>query len=224
MIRILVYISFFVVLSLSAKSQKLEYKLKAGGVKLGEFKLEKHIFNDTTIYLLKSKVTINFVITKHVVDYLSLTTYYKDVLIESRVKAIENGDIDKSSITTKTSNGYHINKLDDGDRIEYNLLHSGIKYSSTRLFFEKPNLADSSYAELYGNFGDFNQKEPNHIVIRNQKSGAETEYFYENNTPIKRKIQYPVVDFVMFLESNTPITRTKKSIYSEFFEFKPTDP
>jgi len=224
MIKILIIIVLFLGISNFANSQRLEYKLKAGGVKLGDFKLEKHVFNDTTIYLLKSKVTLNFLFTKHIVDYSSLTIYYKGILIDARVKAVENGELDKSSITTKTKKGYHVSIYDDEEKKEYNFSHSGIKYSSTRLFFEQPVLTDSSYAELYGNFGDFEQKEPNRLVITNQKSGSETEYFYENSTPVKRKIEYPIVDFVMYLISNTTVRRSKESIYLEYYGKKTSNP
>ena len=188
-----------------------------GGVKLGEFKLEKHVFNDTTIYLLNSNVTINMLISKHIVNYSSVTTYYKGILIEARVKAIENGELGKNTITKRVPKGYHVSKYEEEEKKEFDFSHSGIKYSSTRLFFEKPILSDSSYAELYGTFGFFSEEKTNEVIITNQATGSETVYFYKNSTPVKRKIECPIVDFVMYLISIKPIIKTKKEIYLEYF-------
>ena len=215
--KILFLSSVFIGLFLFGQAQRLDYNLKAAGVKLGGFKLEKHVFNDTTIYLLKSTVSINLIFTKHVVDYSSLTTYYKGILIEARVIAIENGELGKNTITKRVPKGYHVSKYEEEEKKEFDFSHSGIKYSSTRLFFEKPILSDSSYAELYGTFGFFSEEKTNEVIITNQATGSETVYFYMNSTPVKRKIEYPIVDFVMYLVSIKPVIKTKKEIYLEYF-------
>ena len=195
-----------------------------GGVKLGEFKLEKHVFNDTTIYLLNSNVTVNLLISKHIVNYSSITTYYKGILIEAQVKAIENGELDKNTITKRIPKGYHVSKYDGEEKEEFDFSHAGIKYSSTRLFFEKPSLIDSSYAELYGNFGYFSEEKTDELIITNQATGSETVYFYENRTPVKRKIEYPIVDFVMYLICAKPNIKTKEEIYLEYFGKEKSSP
>ncbi|GEM_PF-6844921 len=211
--------SIFFLVVFWACSQRIDYKIKAGGVKLGDFKIEKHVYNDSTVYLLKSSVTLNFLITKHRILYSSISTYYKGILRESWVRAVENGSLDKSTRTQRTKTGYHVTQYEDEEEKQYDIPHVGIQYSTSRLFFEMPPLQDSSYAELYGNFGDFSTDQTNVIKITNQVTGSETVYFYENNQPIKRKIEYPIVDFLMFMISSKPFQRAKKEVYGEFFTF-----
>lgn len=198
---------FLILIGLSVNAQRLEYKLKAGGVQLGNFSIERHQLGDSTIYLLETNVTLNFLFTKHRVKYSSVSAYYQDTLVYSKVKAVENGELDKYTTTKRINKGYRIEKYEDEDTTKYEILHKGITNSSSRMFYNKPQAADSSYAELYGNFGAVSKEDGDCMMITNLKTGSKTRYYYKTNNPYKRKIEYTVCDFNMFLTETKPVIR-----------------
>lgn len=200
----------------SAMSQRLDYDLKAKGFNLGEFFIEQHQFGDTTLYFLETRVTINLIFTRHRVLYSGITTYVNDTLQSAEVKAIENGKEDRYTSTLRNQKTYNVLLREKGEEQKYSFLNQGITRSSSRCFFSQPAEGDTSYAELYGNFGIAKMLEEKIVLITNLKSGSTTEYTYEKGIPNKRKIEYPVLDFVMYLREKKIIQGTYQSVIERF--------
>lgn len=195
--RRLIVISILFILTSSLQAQRLDFELKAGLIKLGNFYIERHQFNDTTFYLLNTKVRLFYLISTHEVDYSSFTVYVNDTLIKSEVLAMANGEEDSYSKTIRQGVNYHVLKRNEDGQQSYSFEHSGLINSSSRMFFNVPREIDYSYAELYGNIGNVKKVEPNYFRITNKETGRKTDYYYSGSTPIKRKIEYPIVNFIM---------------------------
>lgn len=173
---------------------------------MGSFYIERHPIGDTLYYILESNVEINLLFTKHRVTYTSLTYYINDTLAFSKVQAVENGVLDKLTTTRRTSFGYHVEKITQDDTERYNIFHRGITFSSSHLFYNKPSPKDTSYAELYGNFGYLKATSNSSYEVINLATGSVTEYFYDDRIyPYKRKIEYPILNFVMYFERVLPV-------------------
>lgn len=195
--RQLIVIPILFISTSSLQAQRLDFELKAGLIKLGDFFIERHQFNDTTFYLLNTKVRLFYLISTHEVDYSSFTVYVNDTLVKSEVLAIANGEEDSYSRTLRNKGTYHVLKRNEDGTEKYSFNHDGLINSSSRMFFNVPRGIDYSYAELYGNIGAVTNMELDYFRIANKETGRKTDYYYSGNSPIKRKIEYPIVNFVM---------------------------
>ncbi|MGB0404449.1 MAG: DUF6134 family protein [Salibacteraceae bacterium] len=207
-----VFLSVFLFSFNSLNAQRLDFELKAGIVKLGDFFIEKHQFDDTTYFLLNTKVRLFYLISTHEVDYSSFTVYVNDTLIKSEVLAIANGEEDSYSRTVKNGGTYQVFKRNEDGKENFSIEHLGLINSSSRMFFNKPEGINYSYAELYGNLGTVKVMDDDYYRITNQKTGRKTDYYYSGDSPIKRKIEYPIVNFVMHRLDSNAVTSTRDEL------------
>lgn len=143
--RLLIY-SFL--LHIGAQALTQNYVIKLGGISIGKLNATHVNKGPTDYYAITSDVSFNLLF-KIRIHYKTIAVYKNNVLVESLVKSLVNGK-QYSSKTIWNGERYKIDcnthkySYSDTSRTE------PIKWSVSKLYFDKPKVEDEVFAETYG--------------------------------------------------------------------------
>lgn len=149
-------------------SETQNYKITLAGFNIGTLSATHVQVKNIDYYSIVSNVSVNLII-KVKVYYKTVSVYKDSKLIESTVNSLVNGKSFESN-TLWDGKHYKINcnthkyTYVDSSRIE------PIKWSVSKLYFEKPAKGDEVYAETYGKLSLLKFEKDNYFLFEIAKS------------------------------------------------------
>jgi hypothetical protein len=183
------------------RSQTREYAIKVIGIKVGSITAEKHVIGENIAYLLKSDVSVNFLVYKLVVDYSVKSLISTMGLLNSEVKVISNRG-NYTTLTKKSGEDYKVQSIQKGKTILKEVAKP-INNTFASLFFNEPSANENVYAEFYADFIQISKKSKGKYIGELDKNID--EYHYENGELIKIIKKNPITDLV--IEYQAPINK-----------------
>lgn len=184
----------------SVSCQKLTYELKALGINLGKAQVEKTVAGELATYRMESTTVLKLLFTDYKIHYVSTSIYQSGVLQKSHVVVNVNGKLKEETNITKNQKSYTVHRIEDGKTENWQLDLPQIFRSTSVMFFERAKPGDVSLAESYGTMCSvLSGSNENETIAYDEKSNTKTVYTYQGKYPIKRMVEYPVVNFFMTL-------------------------
>jgi hypothetical protein len=179
-----------------ASAQTRIYAVKVVGIKVGEIQVTKSSKADTTLYQLKSKVDVNFLVYHLKVDYRVKSVYVNERFEGSEVTVISN----RGNYYTKTERkgDSFLATSKQMDKELSRKIDQKITSSFAHLFFNEPLRTQHIYAEFYADFIKLNVIKPG--SYRGELDKNIDEYHFEKGLLVKMVKKNPITDMVIVLE------------------------
>ena len=158
-------------------SETQNYKITLAGFNIGTLSATHIQVKNIDYYSIVSNVSVNLII-KVKVYYKTVSVYKDSKLIESKVNSLVNG---KSFVSNTLWDGKHY-KI-NCNTYKYTYVDSSrvepIKWSVSKLYFEKPTVGAEVYAETYGKLSNLKMEKDNQVRFEISKS--KQIYYYSED-------------------------------------------
>ena len=159
----------FTILAFASTSAQIKiFTIKVAGLKIGNL-YANHIKNQNYDYYVTNSV-VEIYFFKKIKVHVKTESLYKDgLLIKSTVKSNLGGK-DYCSRTVWKNDHYDINCYTYKYAYRDSTLTTPIKWSASKLYFEKPVAGDEVYTESYGKLGTLTEVENKSLKMISPKS------------------------------------------------------
>ena len=200
-----IFLLVLLCLTVQLPAQNLKYEIRAIGLNLGNAYAGRKIVGSEVHYTMDSQVNVKLWFTDYIIQYNSEAIYEKDILKSCHVLAKVNDKIKEEIFIKKVATGYSVTRTEDDKTDHWILNDREINFSTSKLFWHKPENGNKSLAENYGIIcSTSHTKNPAERIVYDEKTKSKTVYTYQGVRPIKRMVEYPVVNFYMTLIEELP--------------------
>lgn len=179
------FIALFSIFCLTANAQTYQrnYKVESGDKLVGKIAATRSVDGDYVQYDVTSKVVMT-ILFEIKVEYKLQATYKNDVLISSSATVYLNGRTQTDMNCERT--GDHYTLVSDGHTTR---IYEDIKWSSAKLYFNKPKDVRKIFSETDGTFKNISETADGKFILKDpDKEANMNTYTYSSDQGLNQII------------------------------------
>lgn len=180
-----IFIAFFTIFCLSANAQTYlrNYKVESSDKLVGKISATRSVDGDFVQYDITSEVVMT-ILFEIKVEYKLQATYKNDILVSSSATVYLNGRTQSDMNCERT--GDHYTLVSDGHTTR---IYEDIKWSSAKLYFNKPDDVRKIFSETDGTFKDLSKTSDGKYILKDpEKDSNMNTYSYSSDQGLNQII------------------------------------